>query len=332
MDLVDLLDEGGLQQDEWSLTSPTFGKEGQLEAIGWSGKTGKAKIYILLCRECVKDVELFQGGYFKSLKSNLTKGRIPCGCSESTKWTTSQYQTLCSRKANEFGYAFLGFIGEWLYNNTKVRMLCSIHGEWSSGNINNLLRGRCCPKCRIDNFWKSNRKTDETMIQSFFASGAFHPDTKFWRSDRVNPLGHKLFWNIYCPECNITTDSFCGNLQQGKRPCDCSINTQRDAYINFITDGDNVVSIKFGISVRVTERAKAQHRRSKYTVLPHSVYTFPNVASCKKAERECKQELECGILTKQEMPDGYTETTWVYNLEKIIEIYERNRGILNDRQ
>jgi hypothetical protein len=27
------------------------------------------------------------------------------------------------------------------------------------------------------------------------------------------------------------------------------------------------------------------------------------------------------------MPDGYTETTWVYNLDKIVEIYERNGGL-----
>lgn len=45
-----------------------------------------------------------------------------------------------------------------------------------------------------------------------------------------------------------------------------------------------------------------------------------------KAERECLQELECGVVLKRDMPDGYTETTWYYNLEKIIQIYERNGG------
>jgi hypothetical protein len=30
------------------------------------------------------------------------------------------------------------------------------------------------------------------------------------------------------------------------------------------------------------------------------------------------------------MRDGWSETTWVYNLERIIEIYERNGGIIHE--
>ena len=40
MNLEDVLDpEYGLQQDAWSLSKPTFGEEGQLEVVGWSGKS-----------------------------------------------------------------------------------------------------------------------------------------------------------------------------------------------------------------------------------------------------------------------------------------------------
>ena len=43
--LEDLIDpEYGLQQDEWSLTRPRFGTEGQLEVIGW-GCTGQSVWY-----------------------------------------------------------------------------------------------------------------------------------------------------------------------------------------------------------------------------------------------------------------------------------------------
>lgn len=330
MDLVDLLGGDSLQQDEWSLTAPTFGKEGQLQVVGCNGDSRTFKYYILYCTECSKDVEIFGEGYFKSLKTNLSKGRLPCGCSSSTKWTRGQYEVLCSRKAEELGYQFLGFLGAWRFNNTNVKLLCEKHGEWSSGGIANLLRGRGCPGCRADNYWKSNRKDDEAMLQSFFESGAFHPDTKFWRSDRMNYRGHKLFWNVHCPVCDVTVDSFCGNLQQGKKPCDCSINTQREAYINFVMDGELVISIKFGISVRVSERVKVQDRKSRHSVITHAVFRFPDVVSCKTAERECKKELECGILSKEEMEDGWTETTHSHNLQKIIEIYERNGGIRNE--
>ena len=48
-------------------------------------------------------------------------------------------------------------------------------------------------------------------------------------------------------------------------------------------------------------------------------------------QRGCRRELDCGVLSKEEFPDGYTETTWVYNLDKIVEIYERNGGVKIDK-
>ena len=46
MDLVDLLDENGLQQDEWSLTNPVFGVAAQLKVLGYSGEVNRVKQYI----------------------------------------------------------------------------------------------------------------------------------------------------------------------------------------------------------------------------------------------------------------------------------------------
>lgn len=88
------------------------------------------------------------------------------------------------------------------------------------------------------------------------------------------------------------------------------------------------VAIKFGIANNSKQRMKQQSSKSIYTLKQHSVYTFRSVEECKKAERECRQELECGVVLKRDMSDGYTETTWVYNIDRIIEIYERNGGII----
>jgi hypothetical protein len=41
----------------------------------------------------------------------------------------------------------------------------------------------------------------------------------------------------------------------------------------------------------------------------------------------CKKELETGIIPKQELPDGYTETTYIYNLDKIKQIYMEYGGV-----
>lgn len=336
MNLEDVLDpEYGLQQDEWSLSKPTFGDEGQLEGpltvVGWNGRRGNGnKLYILKCSKCSQDSELFGDGYFRSTKSNLVNGQVPCGCSKTPRWSEEQYIVLCQRKTQELGYKFLGFEGEWKGTFTKIGMLCDEHGDWSSGSINNLINnGHGCPGCKADAVAESKIKPDNEMIGSFHESGAFHPDTKFWRSERKKSDGYKGYWFMSCPECGESGESFCSDLQKGRRPCACSKHRQQECYINWlIDDHNNAVAIKFGIANNSKQRIKNQDRQSAYTLKQHSVYVFPDTLSCKKAERECKKELDCGVVLKRDMPDGYSETTWAYNIGKVKDIYERNGGVM----
>ena len=333
MNLEDLINtEHGLQQDEWSLASPEFGGEGQLEVVGWSGRSGTGKYYILKCGKCSLDSELFGGGYFRSLKSRLMDGQVPCGCSKSVKWSKEQYHVLCTRKAVELGYTFLDFVDEWRGAHTKIKMSCDEqdHGEWSSGHINGLVHnGTGCPGCRTDAAREAKTKPDSVMVASFLATEAFHPDTRFWRSERLDSQGWKRYWHMSCPECGEGGDGASNDLQKGQRPCACSKQRQLEAYINWIVDEcNNAVAIKFGIANISKRRVKEQNSKSAYEVRQYQVYSFPTVQSCKQAERGCKKSLTCGVVLKRDMPDGYTETTHVYNLDKIIEIYELNGGTL----
>ena len=330
MNLEDLVDpEYGLQQDDWSLSHPHFGEGGRLEVVGWGRKhSNGAKVYVLRCSACSQDCELFGDGYFGSTKGGLVRSSVPCGCAKSPRWSKEQFSVLCSRKADELGFTFLGFVGEWKGQKTKIRMLCEEHGDWSSGIISSLVNdGRGCPGCKAD----ASMKSDEAMVASFFASSSFHSSTKFYRSDRINGQGRKIYWFMSCPDCGETGESMSYNLQRGQRACGCSVHRQKEAYINWVVDEHGtVVAIKFGISRDSNRRIKQQNSKSAYTIKQHSVYQFPDVASCKKAERECKQELECGVVLKRDMHAGWTETTWVYSLEKIEEIYKRNGGNKTD--
>jgi hypothetical protein len=330
VNLEDVLDpEYGLQQDDYSLSGVVFGEEGQIEVVGWSGKCRTAKYYILKCNKCSKDTELFGEGYFRSVKGSLVKGAVPCGCGRAM-WSKEQFAVLCKRKATELGHTFLGFIGEWNGAYTKIKILCEKHGEWSSATINNLINaGQGCPGCGADATVKASIKPDDMMIASFHESGTFHPDTKFRRSERKNSQGCKVYWFMSCPECGEIGESYSSDLQRGQRPCACSKQRQQECYINWLIDDHNMaVAIKFGIARDSKRRVKQQDSKSAYTLKQHSVYTFPSVEQCKKAERECKKELECGVVLKRDMPDGYSETTWAYNIGKVKDIYERNGGVL----
>lgn len=328
MNLQDLIDEARLQQDDWSLTRTKFGKEEQLEVIGWNGKHGSNRLYILKCIKCSEDRELFGEGYFKSLKGNLVNGQVPCGCAFNPKWSKEQFFVLCSRKAKELSYTFLGFDGEWRGAATKIKMLCEKHGEWSSGTIDALVNGqRGCSPCGDESTREVSMKPYNIMVQSFHESGGFNPATNFWRSERLAKSGYKGYWYMSCPDCGEVGEAFASNLQKGFRPCACSQQRQQEAYINWVVDRNNPIAIKFGVANSSKRRMQQQNSKSMYEVVQYATYKFDKVEACKKAERECRQTLVCGILSKEEMPDGYTETTWVYNLDKIIEIYERSGGV-----
>lgn len=329
MDLENLIDpEYGLRQDDFSQSRPRYGDGDHLEIIGWSGRNRSNKLYIVRCGKCAKDPELFGEGFFRSSKGNMEAGQIPCGCSKSPNWSREQLFIRCTRKAQELGHEFLGFDGDWMAIRTKVTMYCKRHGEWSSSNIDNLLNGdRGCPGCKVETLSKLYKKPDEIMVENFLSTGAFHPETKFWRSERLNSFGRKSHWFMSCPECEQIGEATHSDLNRGQRPCGCSKQRQQECYINWVKDGETPVVIKFGMATNSLRRVRQQNSKSVYKISAYLVYTFPDVSSCKKAERECKQELECAILPKEEIPDGWTETTWIYNLDKIIEIYERNGGV-----
>lgn len=328
MDLQDILHEGILNHDEWSLTAPRFGKYDQLEVVGWSGRDKwEIRFYILKCSIYSQDPELFGDGYFKMIKSNIVNlQQSPCGCSTKYLWTKEQYYIRCSRKADELGYKFLGFEGDWKKSNTKIKILCEKHGEWSARITNFLNIGNGCRSCKLD----ARPDCEENIIESFSVTGAFHPDTKFWKSDRINRLGRKSYWFMFCPDCNTIGEAEAGNFRRGSRCCSCRSQRQTEAYINLIKDDETVVAIKFGIANNANSRLYSQKISCIFDIEKHSRYKFTDYNSCRQAERQCKQELECKILSREEMRDGWTETTWAYNLDKIIEIYERNGGIACD--
>ena len=333
MNLEDVIDiNSGLCTDEWSLSRPTFGNNGQLEVIGWSYTRHKSRIksYVCKCIRCSTDPELFGEGYFRMEKSRLLSGSMPCGCSKNIKWNKDQYHVLCKRKAEELGYLFLGFKSEPPRSKDLISLSCKLHGEWNTTTLGSFLSvGSGCTECRSDLTAIRSTKPDDVMIQSFFNSGSFSEGTIFKRSLRKDSKGRKVYWHVWCPLCNSTGEITASDLQHGNRSCACSVHRQQQAYINWIIDKyDSVVAIKVGISRDSKQRIKQQDSKSVYTLKQHSVYTFPSVQQCKQAERECKKELQCGIVLKRDMPDGYSETTWVYNLEKVIDIYERNGGLL----
>ncbi|QDP50230.1 MAG: putative endonuclease [Prokaryotic dsDNA virus sp.] len=413
--LEDLIDpEYGLQQDEWSLTRPKFGEQGQLEVIGWGSRgSNGAKNYLLVCSVCKQDAELWGEGVFKAKKAEIGPGKTPCGCYHKKEKTPEQWKIVLDRLCKQNGNTFKGFKADFINSNkTKVLQECPMHGVWGTSNISQVnQKGSSCPKCSKERHSKLLKRSDEQCKEEFMSTGAysdgttfqrkgnrgsdwevvcstcgdnwtarsnqlsvghkscfcgkaeasarhsvrakknverirekqeartvakfhntgaFHEDTSFTLTQRRSPRGTRLFWDVICGGCGESYNRECGRLLQGLLGCSCRVSNYTEkttAYINFIMEGKSPVALKLGITGNYKKRLRDLNRRSVYEVSSGFLYTFPSPTLCRNAEKECLTNLSCGVLTKEEMPDGYTETTWVYNLEKIISIYEKYGGV-----
>lgn len=362
--------------------------------------------YKVHCSICAEDHELFNDGCFYSTKGSLLEGGIPCGCSKKPNWTEAQSRVRIKRKAKELGYKFHDWVEDYKNNRTKLVLECRKHGKWNSSTIHDFMAGKVsCPTCAYEIRRSSVKKDDAVMIKSFFDSGMFPEDAKFYRSDRRGKSdGHRKFWKYVCPICSndkyvkagVCSGDFTSttlSLQKGMKPCRCSskykwnkeqrsfqfnsrvdeeklpytlkevyvkgrttrfkylchlhgesdiaadsfINAkqgcalcgghiQQECYINGVYDNNTLVALKFGRAANSKKRIKSQNRKSAFEVRQLKIFTFTTVKDCKQAEKACKEELQCSILSKLEMPDGHTETTSPLNLEKIIDVYKRHGG------
>lgn len=228
----------------------TFGEDGQIIVLGWFGeKSDSNKKYTVECSVCKEDSELFGDGRFLITKNKLILGRLPCGCSKSPKWTKEQNEVRLIRLCKESNFKFLGWYGEYIGVDSRILVSCPIHGTLEPKRLNDFLAGRRCIECRRDTVRQTLLTDNQAVVDLFFSTGAFHPDTKFWRSDRLQPHsryreGYKPYWNVICGGCGEQSETLYSTLKNGGASCGCFKQRQRFAYLNFIYDNDMLVALK----------------------------------------------------------------------------------------
>lgn len=328
MYLSEVLDMyGPILLDDYSGTK--LGENDHLEVVDWAGRSRSHKRYVIRCGICARDEDLYGEGYFTNLKADLDAGKIPCGCAKSSRKNESQLKVLIERALDK-NCKFIGWADRFEGVKTRCVLYCNQHGEWTSSRASQIIyraQSVGCPRCGHIKIGDARRLPDYIMIDKFMRSEAFHERTLFERSSRLNKRGYPAYWDVTCDKCNTTYSSNYTNLIAGKIGCDCGTHNYKYCYINLIMDGENTVAIKFGVSKDKKRRQKEQDRASIYSIKPYGIWEFNSKQDCKLAENECLSTLVCGVVSSQEVPDGWSETTYAYNLDKIIRIYENYGGV-----
>lgn len=309
-----------------------FGGKSQLTVCARLVKSSLVILYLVKCDICSLDNELFGEGYFSISKNHLREGKHPCGCSIQVKWSKEQTLVRLERFLLHGNYKFSRVEGDWKGCKTRVVCTCELHGEQPNQAITDILSGRKCRECRVSSLTKANTVSDEIHITDFMNTEAYHPDSKFWRSDKKTPHknyreGHSVHWWMYCGECKTTVETLGSTLKLGGFSCECSSYNQKLSYIHLIKDYDIEIALKFGISNDVQRRFMSQQNRTLLSMENLGIWKFDNSISCKNAERVLKNTIPCGVVSKELFPDGYSETTYLNKIDTIIRVYEEHGGV-----
>lgn len=190
------------------------------------------------------------------------------------------------------------------------------------------LQGQRCPECanevRVGKLSDHNTKPDSYFINKFYETGQYDNVVNFKKVYINNEVDYSRYiWSYTCLVCGVDATAHAHVLLSGGKSCDCSTRTQKQAYIKLLKDNDLTVAVKFGIANKASQR---KIKNCTYDIENHSFWEFENRADCIKAESLCKSELVCEVLPRNEVPDGYTETTSPFNIERVVEIFKSFGG------
>lgn len=290
--------------------------DGKLEIVGIADKTDRngRKLFKVTCAECFKDLELFPDGYFISTKGNLVRGQKPCGCARSTQWEGWQYLILAKRAGEKKGFIVNGFAEEFKNAKTKLNLECLKDGHKWTASINEIVNGsKGCPECA-----GNARPTEQEALQKCidickemgyaavgFVNGYKNQRSRFEYTCKIHG------------KQNVSYTNFVNN---GRRCNGCSItgystNKQGSFYIIQWTK-DNRSFIKFGITnQKELSRVKTQKRQTEYKYKKIWSATFDDGSIPLHIENYIKNSgIEVGVISKEEFPDGFTETINTDNL------------------
>jgi hypothetical protein len=134
------------------------------------------------------------------------------------------------------GFGFCGFSEPWKGKETKIILLCGIHGVWRTSTMHSFMsRKTGCPACGMQRTFKAVSKTkrilDDDWINRFMDTGKFGESISFKRNFNIER------WTVRCEVCAKDVYAQAGlcsgefdasqqSLAKGDCPCRCSGTTR----------------------------------------------------------------------------------------------------------
>ncbi len=304
---------------------------GKLRVIGIHGKQGRAVTFKVTCTECSKDPELFPDGYFIDTKRNLKKGKKPCGCSKQPRWFPFQYLILASRVGKKKGFVVHGFAENFHGKNTKLNLEClKDEYKWVASVHSIINVGTGCPRCggklKLTEGEALERCTGICKENNYsvigFVDGYKNCYSYFEYLCEIHGKQQVRYTNF------VNTGSRCkGCVEVGYSPA-----KQGTVYVYQWVKEEHTF-LKIGITNRaLTVRIKEQSEVTLYNYRRIWSATFEDGAIPLHIENYVKNSgIEIGVMSKEEFPDGFTETICIEDMDYLENLIVEAFCILNTK-
>lgn len=287
----------------------------------------------------------FEGGYVNNHKRNLIVNcyehgeyatcynsfyRLKRGCPICSKRKTKNKARLSDdvaiQTAREYaelkGLCVVDFVGGYKKIDEKnLRIKCTHHGEYLT-SLASIKAGRGCAKCA-----GNARKTESEALSDVTKEAKKYENITVLGFDGGYNGSYSKNLRLLCSNCGVYTTyernflSGCscpGCAEYGYKP-----KKQGTLYIQRLNKGNSCIGIKFGITNRKTsDRVKQQSQLSKFD---HEIFyelTLQDGQKILELENRIKEAMKgkTSYISKEDMPDGYTETVAPSELSTIMYI------------
>jgi len=183
-------------------------------------------------------------GIFEQIPSNHLRGQNCPKCSiiqlSNKKRKTTEQFIIDAKKVHGDKYNYK--LVDYKNNNTKIKIICPIHGVFEQ-KPNNHLNGNNCPKCRNISISNKLKKTTQQFIEDAYCK---HGDKYNYKL--VNYKGSNKKIKIICPVHGIFKQTSSNHLQGSGCP-KCVIINNRKTIEQFIIDARKVHGDKYNYSL-----------------------------------------------------------------------------------
>lgn len=282
------------------------------------------KMFFLNVRDSITIYCTKHGGYFKTTPFNMSRSINGCNiCIPNKKLTQDELIYRCKSI-----YPYLDFykkdingkpITQYAGSEKPISVWCNRHdGVWNV-HCNTLLRGVAhCGVCH----GKYLRSTEE------FAELATKVHNGKYDYSLVDYKGSKEYVSIKCNECNDIFTQTPRAHMSGRGCAACGKygyqqNKPGYFYIQKLTPNDKnkEVVYKIGITGDLIRRIYEQSRHSEYEHEFIRTEYFEDGHKPLELETMVKRSIKCGMVTEDELSDGFSETISsddVYDVHKIV--------------